>query len=128
MQVQTAQPVIQEEKQVKSKFIPNPRGVGGFADHPEIINRNGRPKRDWTFKSLIEDAMEEIAPNEEGGLLKRKRILVNKLVKLAWNNDLKAMVEIMDRVDGKSEQKHEVTLNPKPLDDIPDRVIEGRIV
>jgi len=36
------QPVEQE----KNKLSNNPEGRGGFGDHPELINRKGRPPKD----------------------------------------------------------------------------------
>jgi len=31
------------------KKIPNPKGKGGFGDHPELINAGGRPKNQESF-------------------------------------------------------------------------------
>lgn len=63
-------------------------------------NPNGRPKRDWTVQSLIEEAMEE---SDESGV-PAKKIIYQKLVSLAKRGDIQAVKEINQRLDGMPKQ------------------------
>lgn len=63
-------------------------------------NPNGRPKRDWTVQSLIEEAMEE---SDESGV-PAKKIIYQKLVNLAKRGDIQAVKEINQRLDGMPKQ------------------------
>lgn len=71
-------------------------------------NPNGRPKRDWTFKGLIEEALEEAAEIKNGGTIIWKKAFIKRLVQKAVSGDLKAMEMIMDRLDGKPQQKLDI--------------------
>ena len=65
-------------------------------------NPNGRPKREWTVKGLIEEALEE--ENEQG--IPYKKIVTMKLRQLAARGDMAAIKEINQRLDGMPEQKN----------------------
>lgn len=69
-------------------------------------NPNGRPKRDWTVQSLIEEAMEE---SDETGV-PAKKIIYQKLVSLAKRGDIQAVKEINQRLDGMPQQKTDVNI------------------
>lgn len=74
-------------------------------------NPKGRPKRDWTVQSLIEEAMEE---SDESGI-PAKKIIYQKLVNLAKRGDIQAVKEINQRLDGMPQQKTDLTTNGKDL-------------
>lgn len=59
-------------------------------------NPNGRPKKEWTMKSLIEDALN--IENEEG--TPRKVVIANKLASMAMAGDITAIKEVNNRIDG----------------------------
>lgn len=73
----------------------------------ESGNPNGRPKRDWTWASLMEKAAEEAA--ETGKT--QKEILVEKAYELARGGDVVAMKEIFNRMDGMPTQKVDESLS-----------------
>ncbi len=76
-------------------------------------NPNGRPKRDWTVQSLIEEAMEE---QDETGV-PAKKIIYKKLVALAKKGDIQAIKEVGQRLDGMPKQTNDLNIKelPKPL-------------
>jgi hypothetical protein len=75
----------------------------GFKDHPENINRNGRPKKGET----LTDALREIVD---------KDAVAQKLVEMAMERgDLAALKYIYDRIDGRpveTIQQHVTEDNP----------------
>lgn len=68
-------------------------------------NPNGRPAREWTVQSLIEEAMEE---HDETGV-PAKKIIIKKLMQLAKRGDMIATKEIFNRIDGMPQQKTDLT-------------------
>lgn len=76
-----------------------------FAKTGAAANPNGRPKKEWTFKGLIEDALEE--QNEKK--IPYKKILMYKLRELGLKGDIAAIKEIMNRLDGMPTQKQEIS-------------------
>lgn len=74
-----------------------PKGVSG--------NPNGRPKREWTWAGLIEDAMEE---QDETGIPYKKTV-TRKLRQLAKAGDITAIKEVMNRMDGMPTQQTDLT-------------------
>lgn len=82
-----------------------------FKPNDPKINRNGRPKREWTVAGLIEEAMEE--QDEKG--ISYKQIVYRRLVELARRGDMLAVKEINNRLDGMPAQKTDITSGGKPL-------------
>lgn len=74
--------------------------VAGFNTNPQNINRNGPPKREWTIKGLLEEALEE---EDETGI-PYKKIITHKLRALAKAGDMVAIKEINQRLDGMPQQ------------------------
>ena len=93
--------------------MPNPNPpTAGFNSNPQNINKDGRPKRDWTVAGLIEQAMEE---EDETGVPYKKAVY-NKLVSLAKNGDVMAIKEVNNRLDGMPSQSVVLTGDEnKPL-------------
>lgn len=112
-----------------------PKRLMGF-QNPEQrvnINRKGPPRKEWTMKQLYIEAMEKVlqVKNKKGEVVFNdvaKKIIAQVLVKKAVHGDIAAIRELTDRIDGQAEQKQTVTVNPIPIADIPDKVIEGEIV
>lgn len=63
-------------------------------------NPNGRPKKEWTMKSLIEEALEEL--QEDGTPVKKG--IAKRLSKLALAGDMQAIKEVNNRIDGMPQQ------------------------
>jgi hypothetical protein len=82
---------------------------GGFKEHPENINRNGRPKKGETFTDIIQSELskQNVILNQEGGkiTISAKEAVVRKLINLAVNEgNFNAIKYLMDRVDGSPRQ------------------------
>jgi len=87
---------------------------GGFRDHPENINRNGRPKRGETFTDIIENELNKknvLMQTETGKeLISAKEAVVRKLINLAvMESDFHAIKYLMDRLDGSPRQSVSIT-------------------
>lgn len=78
----------------------------------ETGNPNGRPKKEWTWAGLIEDAMEE---QDETGQ-PYKKIIAKKLRTLAKAGDLGAIKEIFNRMDGMPTQAVDHTSGGEKLE------------
>lgn len=61
---------------------------GSFKEHPENINRKGRPPKDQSVTDLLRDTVD-------------KQTLVDKLIELAKGGDLQALRYAIDRLDGR---------------------------
>lgn len=81
----------------KPRGRPFPKGVSG--------NPAGPPRKEWTWRSLIVEAMEE---EQETGI-PAKKLLARSLVKKGLAEDVSALKEIGDRIDGKATQAVELT-------------------
>jgi len=81
----------------------------GFGEHPENINREGRPKKGETFTDIImtELSKENVSIKTESGmsLITAKEAVVRKLISLAVHEgNFPALRYLMDRVDGSPRQ------------------------
>jgi hypothetical protein len=80
-------------------------------------NPHGRPPKEWTMKSLLLEAAEEM---DETGTPK-KVIIARKLMQLAAKGDMQAIKEFNNRTDGMPQQYIEnsgdMSLNIKIVDD-----------
>lgn len=77
----------------------------GFQLNPDGINRNGRPKKEWTWRSLlIEAAEKEELDAVTGEKIPVKQIMAKKLVEKGKEGDVQALKEFADRIDGKAKQ------------------------
>jgi hypothetical protein len=66
----------------------------------ESGNPNGRPKREWTWASLLEDAAEEVMKARDGQEVSAKKAIAKRLLMMALEGDRQAIKDIMDRTDG----------------------------
>lgn len=72
-------------------------------------NPHGRPKKEWTMKSLIQKALEEEVEikNKLGQVTGKKaikEIIAKKLAQLAAQGDMTAIKEVNNRIDGMPQQ------------------------
>lgn len=74
--------------------------VAGFNAHPENINRNGAPKKEWTWSGLIREHMEKLGADGKAV----KDAVTASLVAKALEGDVVAIKEIGNRIDGMPEQ------------------------
>ena len=99
----------------------------GFQLHPENINREGSPKKNWRWADLYAEIAEEYRDIEKRDGTKEKmqvkRIVAEKVFSLALKGDMQAVKELADRMNGKSKETVEVdaritiphvTVNTKP--------------
>lgn len=94
-----AQPKIEEKIPVENRRPDGTFGPGNNA------NPHGRPKRDWTWRELLEEVAEEEAEmkNKLGIVTSRqqyKKLIAKKLFKMAVTGNILAIKEIMNRMDG----------------------------
>jgi hypothetical protein len=69
-------------------------------------NPAGRPKREWSMATLIEDALNEIDATSG---LNWKQLVVKRLLTLAIGGDMNAIREINDRIDGRAKQSIDIS-------------------
>lgn len=81
-------------------------------------NPNGRPKREWTWAGLIEDAMEKLGPDKKAV----KEAVVASLLTKALEGDVVAIKEVGNRIDGLPKQFIDHTTNGK---DLPTPLLQG---
>lgn len=101
---------------------------GGFRDHPENINRKGRPKKGETFTDVIELELNKknVQIKTENGtdLISAKEAVVRKLINLAVvDGSFPAIRYLMDRLDGSPRQSvnvsrdGDVEMTPQEIDE-----------
>lgn len=89
------------EKQAENRQITNNNmaGKGGFQDHPENINRNGRPPKEWSWSDLLAEVGEEVMEQDPD-----KRTFRQIVGKRLWlesaKGNVNAIKELMNRMDG----------------------------
>jgi len=76
----------------------NPKGKGGFQDHPELRNNTGIEKDLWWRNLFIEMATEKKDGRE------RRRNVAEAVWDKAETGDISAFKEIRDTMDGKPQQ------------------------
>ena len=89
--------VNEAEKQTKNRLRPPTitSWQPGQSGNPK-----GRPLKNWAWKDLFEEALDE----KDASGVPAKKIIAKKLVDLAKRGDLSAIKEIIDRMDGKAKQ------------------------
>lgn len=83
----------------------------GFAAHPELINRKGRPRKKKSLTEILErmgGRRDQEDENDPGKKISRKEKLARALWSLALSGDLAAQRYIFDRIDGKPTEHLEI--------------------
>jgi len=110
---QEPQVVSEVKEQQNNNETPPAKPLTGFQLHPENINRNGAPKRSWTWKDLIEEAAEEMmeVKGKDGTTSRKalKYLVARKLLTAAAGGNVNAARELMNRTDGMPTQPVEHT-------------------
>ena len=74
----------------------------GFAVHPENINREGAPLKEWTWTKVFKEEVEKL---DEKSKKKIKKIMAEKMInKVVKEGDVQAFKEIANRMDGLPKQ------------------------
>lgn len=117
----------------------NPTGKGGFKDHPELINKEGAPKRgqSWqeTVKRLTDMTREELIAyvgktTRLGKLLKelppkvpvKDALLLIAIIQFGRDPNPRLLSTLMDREEGKPQQAVDLTSGGEKLQ--PPQIIE----
>jgi len=90
-----------------------------FSKDDENINRNGRPKKEWTWASLIEEEADKLLDKDKPNKGKVKKAITKALLKKAIDGDVQAFKEIANRTDGMPQQSVDMKVTlPEPMVDI----------
>ena len=137
--------IVTKKFKKKKKVNHNPNGIGGFGDHPELINRAGsRPKEKtltYQMRLLLEETNTEgirvdhagrfvfEEEDEEGRKNKRldllnKQIVIKAMFRAAMKGNTGMMAQLYDRIEGRVPQ--EVHMLGNDLDDLNMEELERR--
>ena len=108
--------------------MPNPENLEGQGFHtdPNRINKEGRPKGAKNLSTILKAMLEEdvdVVIDNKKERRQFQEVIIRKLLKKANDGDLRAIIEIFDRVEGKANQLIDLdlttggkpfTLNVKP--------------
>ena len=99
----------------------------GFQLHPELINKNGAPKKEESITGLVQ----ELLRNKPTGQEKTYReLFAMRVMKLALEGDMTAIREIWDRMEGSVRGKFaidQLNLQVNNYQVTPEEVKEGWI-
>lgn len=71
-------------------------------------NPNGRPKGTLNFNNRIEKMLQEAVKDKSGKEKEMADVIVQSLIKQAAMGNMKAIEYLIDKIDGKATQRHEV--------------------
>jgi hypothetical protein len=94
------------------KGVPRPNTGGGFDQHPENINRKGRPKVGLTVAERIRDAMNEKAKGQDG--YTKFDEMVDLAMMRAKNGSWQFWTSLMNRAYGNVPDQIEVKTEKAP--------------
>ena len=98
--------------------MANPKPSAGFDKNPQNINTKGQPKKENSFKSIINRLFEEdyINPKTKENLGNTKELLVKAWIAHAVSgNSIGHLRELLDRTEGKV---------PLPIQELTDKTID----
>jgi hypothetical protein len=98
-------------KQENNKANRTPKTT--FADRPQDINRNGRPKKEHCLTDLLKEALDQ-EHNETGKT--KKQMIIDKMYELANEGDVAILKYMFDRIDGKPLQQIETKTIEEEVD------------
>lgn len=94
--------------------MPAPKGhkaYGGFRDHPENINRAGRPRVGLTFAERVRAVLEEENEQKQTTLIEE---MVLEAIKRAKKGNFQFFEALTARAYGKVPDRVETSTEPKP--------------
>lgn len=98
--------VLQENNKSKRGY------VNGFADNPQNINRNGRPKKGQSLSDLMNKYLD--TPSDDPDITKKEKFIM-KVAKMAYDGDATALKLIWNYLDGMPHQKIDLTSNDQTI-------------
>ncbi len=101
----------QKKKGVKKQVKKRRYNGGGFDEHPEHINPEGRPETPWTWRELFM----KIAEEKKKGKL-RKEIAAQAQWAEMEKGNVKAFEKIADRMEGKALEKIDHTTQGEKIE------------
>ena len=107
-------PTISPDSATKQAGNNNPTGIGGFQDHPELINKGGRYPRAQSFTYWFEQfKMMTVTELEQWEIDNpdNKRTVASNLALTRVKNavkDLKEFQEVANRSEGMPTQNHKI--------------------
>lgn len=92
--------------------MPNPENIKNHKfKKGQTGNPNGRPKGSRSLSTILKEMLEEEIVITIDGKKERKQfqeIIIRKLLKKANDGDIRAIQEILDRVEGKAKQQLDI--------------------
>ena len=109
--------IIVKQLRELSKMANN-ENLGGntFADRPQDINRNGRPKKEYCLTDILKEQGNIKDVESKEGMISRKEAIGKKLWAMAMGGDVTALKYLYDRVDGKPLQTIEAQVIKRQTD------------
>ena len=107
--------MIEENTTEQVKRIPNPTGIGGFQDHPELINPGGRPKNFESFvywyRVFKNMSIQELKEWQSKNSSKTRTVAADLAFTRIINakGDLKEFKEVANRSEGMPQQNTDIT-------------------
>lgn len=92
----------QEVQTTTQDYNRNPTGKGGFGDNPQNRNPGGTPRTDISIVKLLLKKLAEAEGAEA-------EAIADTFIAKARGGDFKFAKEVIDRIDGTSPQKTEIT-------------------
>ena len=127
--------IVEEQKPITnseqfSNNLEKPKSKQGFASHPELINRGGRPAREWTWQGLLEKVAEEYKEIKlKDGTVRNEQykfLVAKRLWHESVNGNMNAIKELMNRMDGMPMQPSDVTSGGDKLNPIQVLIVEDK--
>lgn len=87
----------QPEKQEENRIVNNPEGKGGFQDHPELINKSGRPPKGSAWSEVLEEIGETVDPKSNKTY---KELVGLRIWQLCMSGNVSAIRELFNRMEG----------------------------
>lgn len=113
--------MIDRTTEQAGKHNPNPKGKGGFKDHPELINAGGRPKNVqrydyWLqfFKDMDVEKFRAYSKSKPEGQMYVAEIQAYSRIAESLK-DLKTWQIVADRTEGRSKETHDITTNGESI-------------
>lgn len=78
---------------------------GGFAEHPENINRSGRPKKEQTLNWIIDQVLLEPAGKSK---LSKLEVIIRSMIDKALKGDFRYAEAVLNRRFGTARQTIEI--------------------
>ena len=116
--------IIRDEKgRFVPGFAPNPSGIGGFEENPQNRNQEGRSPNEVSVTYWLKRFLSECEKDHDKT---RAQELAEKLALMAFRGkgNLKAIKEVIDRVEGPAKNYEDITINGELGLDVSDEAVD----